>query len=133
MKLTEIFQSGILTWIQILVALGVLVIFLVKLADLFIRKDLPDARKKAGIHTVLFLGSFNAVFGLLIQVLGMVQALNAIIEAADISPQLVIDGLRRSFMNPILGVSTLLAAGIFWFILQARCRNLAARAGGQSL
>ena len=124
MELSEMFKPGILNWIQILIALGILVVFIVKVFDLFVRKNLDDTRLRSGIHTILFLGSFAAVFGLLIQIIGIVEAINAIIEAADISPAIVLDGAKRSFYNPIFGMITLLVSGVFWFILQARYKNL---------
>ena len=127
MKLSEIGQSGPLGWIQILLALAVLVIFLIKVRDLYFRKDLDDRKMRSGLHTVLFLGSFAGVFGFLIQIMGIVQALAAIIEAADVSPEILWAGAKRSFSNPIFGLATLLVSGVLWFILQARYKNLAAQ------
>jgi hypothetical protein len=127
MELSEMFKAGILSWIQVLIALGILVVFFIKFLDLYIRRNLDDARLRSGIHTILFLGSFAAVFGILIQIIGIVVAINAIIEAADISPALVLEGTKRSFYNPIFGMLTLLVSGIFWFVLQARYKNLTNR------
>ena len=124
MELSELFKAGILSWIQILIALGILIIFLIKVVDLFVRQKLDDKRLRSGIHTILFLGSFAGVFGLLIQIIGIVGAINAIIEAADISPEIVIEGVKRSFYNPIFGLATLLVSAVFWFILQVRYKNL---------
>ena len=127
MRLSEIGQSGFLGWIQILLALAVLVIFLFKARDLYFRKDLDARKMHSGIHTILFLGSFAGVFGFLIQIIGIVQALAAIIEAADVSPAILWDGAKRSFYNPIFGLATFLVSGVLWFILQARYKNLVAK------
>lgn len=124
MELSELFKAGILSWIQILIALGILIVFLIKIVDLFVRQKLDDSRLRSGIHTILFLGSFAAVFGLLIQIIGIVEAINAIIEAADISPALIMEGVKRSFYNPVFGMITLLVSGVFWFILQVRYKNM---------
>ena len=124
MELSEIFTLDFFGWIQGLIALAILVLFVVKAIDLFFRESLPDARLRSGIHTVIFLGSFAGVFGFLIQIIGIVEALAAIIEAADVSPQILWAGAKRSFYNPIFGLITFLVSGILWFILQARYRNL---------
>jgi len=123
------FQTGILDWIQLLLALTILVVFLIKVRDLFFRKNLEDKKLRSGIHTVLFLGSFAGVFGFLIQILGIVGALAAIIEAADVSPELLWNGAKRSFYNPIFGLITLLVSGMLWFVLQARYKNLVSKEG----
>jgi hypothetical protein len=124
MELSELFRAGPLSWIQILIALGMLIVFFIKVVDLYLRKNLDDNRLRSGIHSIIFLGSFAAVFGLLIQIIGIVAAINAIIEAADISPAIVMEGVKRSFYNPIFGMITLLVSGVFWFVLQARYMNI---------
>jgi hypothetical protein len=124
MELSELFKAGPLVWIQILIALGILIVFLIKVVDLYLRKKPDPGRLSSGIHSILFLGSFAAVFGLLIQIIGIVEAINAIIEAADISPAIVMEGVKRSFYNPIFGMITFLVSGVFWFILQARYKNI---------
>jgi H+/gluconate symporter-like permease len=127
MKLSEMFQFNILIWIQILIAMAVVVVFIIKARDLFFKKNLEGKKLRSGIHTVLFMGSFAGVFGFLIQIVGIVQALAAIIEAADISPQILWEGAKRSFYNPIFGLLTFLVSGVLWFILQARYKNLVSK------
>ena len=124
MELSDLFQSGIFAWLQVGIALIVVLLFAVKFFELFFKRNLSEKRLGSGIHTILFLGSFGAIFGILIQILGIVQALTAIIEAADISPQIVMEGVKISFYNPIFGIVTFLISGIFWFILQTRYKNL---------
>ena len=71
-------------------------------------------------HAVLFLGIFSLVWGAFTQLLGIVIALNEIIKAADISPALVIMGLRNSFIAPVFGVCILVLSALIWGILHAK-------------
>jgi hypothetical protein len=71
-------------------------------------------------HSILFLGIFSFVWGTFTQLVGIVIALNEIIKAADISPALVIMGLRNSFVSPVIGFGTLILAALIWGILHAR-------------
>ena len=59
------------------------------------------------------------------QVLGFVQALNAIIAAADVSPALIMGGLKNSFISPLIGLVTVLIAAILWAILHGRYTSIA--------
>jgi biopolymer transport protein ExbB/TolQ len=54
------------------------------------------------------------------QVLGFVQALDAIIAAADVSPALIMEGLKNSFVSPLIGLVSILIGALFWAILQGR-------------
>ena len=71
-------------------------------------------------HAILFLGIFNLVWGMFTQVLGLVQALNAIIAAADVSPALIMEGLKNSFVSPLIGLLSLLVGALLWVVLQGR-------------
>jgi hypothetical protein len=50
----------------------------------------------------------------------LIIALNAIIEAADVSPQLIIMGLKNSFISPLFGVGSMLLSAVLWAILQMK-------------
>lgn len=111
-------RGGILGWTQFLIGIAVIVIGIVVAVQLFGggASGRPGIRK--WINTILFLGSFSAVLGLLIQILGIVEAIGAIIEAADISPELVLKGFRMSFFNPVVGLVTLLVSAVIWYALK---------------
>jgi hypothetical protein len=71
-------------------------------------------------HLVLFLGIFSFVWGMFTQLVGIIIALNAIIEAADVSPELILTGLKNSFVSPVFGLSTMLLSALLWGILHGR-------------
>ncbi len=73
-------------------------------------------RNKSMSETILFLGSFAFLFGLFYQVTGMIQALNAIEIAGDISMALIAGGLKVSLIAPVYGFVLLLLSYIVWFV-----------------
>ena len=122
MTLSEAFQTmgGMFLLVQILLAVLILILAVQKLIVYFGSRGpsvLPFHRSH---HAILFLGIFAFAWGFFMQLVGLVQALNAIIEAADVSPALIWMGLRNSFMNPMIGFVTALIAALLWLVLQGK-------------
>jgi len=113
-------MGGIFLWIQILLIVLILVLSIKKSITYFSKLVPRESGFFMSHHAVLFLGILAFVWGIFTQLVGLVQALNAIIEAADVSPALIIMGLRNSFINPVIGLGTLLAAALFWALLHGR-------------
>lgn len=63
-------------------------------------------------------GSLAFAIGILSQIVGIVQALEAIRAAADVSPQIVMKGAIMSFYAPIWGVTVFIFSMLFYFVLQ---------------
>ena len=116
--------GGIFLWVQILVMLVILVMAALKFRQYYSNKSLASLPFHKSHHVILFLGIFNLVWGMFTQVLGFVQALDAIIEAADVSPALIMGGLRNSFVSPLIGLVSLLIGALLWAILQGRYTTL---------
>jgi hypothetical protein len=119
-------MGGIFLWIQIFIILLILGLSLRNMIMYYGRREIAGAGFAGSHHAVLFLGVFGFVWGMFTQLVGLVQALNAIIEAADVSPALIITGLRNSFINPVIGVATGILAALFWVVLHVRYSKLAA-------
>jgi len=122
MTLFEAMQTkgGIFILIQFILLVLILIITIQKAILYYGSKDPEKMPFHRSHHAILFLGVFGIVWGMFTQLVGLVQALNAIIEAADISPALILMGLRNSFVNPLIGFCTLLLAALFWAILQGK-------------
>lgn len=116
--------GGIFLWIQILVILLIIVMAVIKFKQYFSNVNLTTLPFHKSHHAILFLGIFNLVWGMFTQVLGFVQALNAIIAAADVSPALVMTGLKNSFVSPLIGLASLLVAALLWAILHGRYNTI---------
>ncbi|WP_319229790.1 MotA/TolQ/ExbB proton channel family protein [Draconibacterium orientale] len=63
-------------------------------------------------------GLFAAAFGVLSQIIGIVQALEAIRAAADISPEIVMGGAIVSFYSTIWGLIVLLVSLPIYYVLK---------------
>ena len=63
-------------------------------------------------------GLFAAAMGVLSQIIGIVQALEAIRAAADISPEIVMGGAIVSFYSTIWGLIVLLVSLLFYYVLK---------------
>lgn len=112
--------GGILLWVQILILLIMLVMAAIKFRQYFGHSTPSSLPFHKSHHAILFLGIFNLVWGMLIQVLGFVQALDAIIAAADVSPALIMEGLKNSFVSPLIGLASMMTGALIWAILQGR-------------
>lgn len=113
-------MGGAFMYFQILVLLLMIILAVQKFIRYFSGKEIKKVAFHRSHHVVLFLGIFCFVWGMFTQLTGMVIALNAIIEAADVSPQLIIMGLKNSFISPLFGVGTMLLSAVLWAILQMK-------------
>jgi biopolymer transport protein ExbB/TolQ len=68
-------------------------------------------------------GLFAAALGVLSQIIGIVQALEAIRAAADISPELVMGGAIVSFYSTIWGLIVLLVSLLIYYVLKEIIRQ----------
>lgn len=63
-------------------------------------------------------GSVALAVGFMSQIIGIVQALEAIREAADVSPQIVMAGATVSFYAPIWGFIVFIFSMMFYYFLK---------------
>ena len=64
------------------------------------------------------LGGVAGLSGLFLQTLGLYLAFQAIQQAADISPIIVMKGVFVSFYSTFFGLGTFLVAYIIWYLLK---------------
>lgn len=113
--------GGILGMVVITIcALLVLIFTIVKGYDVFVRKNID----KKGLIGILFFGSMAPLVGIIWQMIGMMQAFTAIEQAGDISPSLMMGGLRVSMFAPLYGLIVLFFSAIFWFILKWKIESM---------
>ena len=77
-----------------------------------------DERNLKRLDLIIMAGSVAAALGFFSQIVGIVQALEAIKAAADISPQIVMSGAIVSFYAPIWGFFIFIVSLLFYFILK---------------
>ena len=86
-----------------LIILALLIIALAVYAVSLILTHANQGRIKHGLKALLVTGSMCVALGVFAQIHGIWLALEAIMEAADISPQVVMFGLKRSFGPTLFG------------------------------
>jgi biopolymer transport protein ExbB/TolQ len=117
---------GVFGYPLMIIAIVIIVLIVKKVVDLWVRKDLSPQKLESGLHGILFWGAVSALFGVLGQITGIYNALNAIIRATEISPNVIARGFAESFTTTIFGLEILLISAIVWFILYGRYRKLTA-------
>lgn len=68
--------------------------------------------------SIKYLGGIAFLSGLFFQTLGLYMAFQAIVEAADISPMLVMQGVFISFYTTFFGLGVFLVSLIIWYLLK---------------
>lgn len=101
-------------WILILITLIVLILIGIKTYDLLIRKK----AKPQYLNAILFWGGISALLGMITQLSGLWMALNEIMIAPDISPQMVFIGYLSSFTPTLFGLAVFLVSAICWWGLR---------------
>jgi hypothetical protein len=94
---------------------------LVLVAILFIgyfRKP-PRKNAKKMSEAILFFGSFALLLGILGQSVGIMQALDAIEVASDISLSLMAGGFKVSMLAPMYGFMLFIISFIVWFVYRS--------------
>lgn len=106
----------------ILIAFLLVVLFLIgkKTYELYFNKNLSRIKLKWGMNSIPFWGGLALSFGALYQIIGFFQAIEAIIEAGDISPSIVIQGFLISFASTFIGLLIFVFSVIAWRIFKSR-------------
>jgi len=82
------------------------------------RKVEPDHQAlQKSLNTLLVLGSFNLALGMIGQITGIWDAIDAIKAAGDINPDIVMTGIKVSFGTTIFGLVTFMIAALAWLLL----------------
>lgn len=80
-------------------------------------KDLNALRSRMRIRHIRTIGTFGFTTGILGQMIGLYQAFNAIERAGDVSPALLMGGLKVSMITTIYGFFIFLLSLLLWFVL----------------
>ena len=103
-----------------LFALAVVIMFCTGAYFLFFSKNKKLILSKNLILGIIYLGGFSAVWGILGQGIGIYMALTAIQAAGDVSPAMIVGGMKVAMIAPFYGVFILLGSSILWYILKVK-------------
>lgn len=109
--------------------LAVVALTLRKATDVFGGDDLSPGERKRGLNAILQLGAFSFFFGILAQVLGLIQMLQVLVQVESIAPPLLYGGLEVSMIAPAYGLVIFLVSLAAWSILSNRLEALTAEEG----
>ena len=103
-------------YMHVITILGIvmLAIAIWKVAGL-VKKSTVDLK---WLDLIRMAGSLALAIGFMSQIIGIVQALEAIREAADVSPQIIMAGATISFYAPIWGFIVFIFSMLFYYILK---------------
>lgn len=104
---------GILTLLFLIIMAGI-VVFAIFIATGKSRNMHAFAHRLKYIRAA---GLFTMITGILGQLVGLVEAFDAISHAGDISPAMVAGGLKVSLYTPVYGILVYLFTILVWFIL----------------
>ena len=110
---------GILT-VLFLVILMVSIIFVLKISS---GKSSLNSNFTHQLTYLKSLGLFTMITGILGQLIGLMMAFSAIERVGDISPQIVVGGLKVSMISTLYGISIYLVSLILWFLLDLFHQN----------
>jgi len=102
--------------------LGVLIYGPYLTVQLFWKKK--KSIKKTNIDSMIVLGVIVFISGIMNQIAGMIEALEVMIQADDISPQLVMGGIIESFKIPVLCAFVLIISLIFWYFNKKKWESI---------
>ena len=80
--------------------------------------------KKTNIESMLVLGVIVFISGILNQIAGMIEALETMIRATDISPRIVMGGIIESFKIPVFCAFVLIISLLFWYFNKKKWESL---------
>jgi biopolymer transport protein ExbB/TolQ len=116
-------QCGLIGWPLLIITIANIVM-VVRCAITIPRLRSEDGPRVVNrINAILFWGALAAVLGFLGQYTGIYKALGAIIVATEISPNVVMQGLRESFTTVLWGLNLLVWSAVAWAALQAWYRK----------
>jgi len=82
-----------------------------------LKKEFDSAHTKSRLKHVKTIGTFALVTGILAQLIGFYVAFDAIEVAGDISPSLLMGGLKISLITTLYGFFIYLFSLLIWFIV----------------
>ncbi len=114
----DLFYMGGPLFMGILTALLILMVAwaVYHVLPVLLNRDVDLVRTKSQLKHTKTIGTFALVTGILGQLIGFYQAFNAIEKAGDISPSLMMGGLKVSMITTLYGIIIFLLSLFLWFI-----------------
>ena len=82
--------------------------------------SLKNIKEPYNTNAIVLLGIFSAVFGIFATYLGINSASNAVANISNISPQILISGLKTSLITSFTGGIIMLISTVLWYFFIKR-------------
>ena len=82
--------------------------------------SLKNIKEPYNTNSIVLLGIFSAVFGIFATYLGINSASNAVANISNISPQILISGLKTSLITSFIGGIIMLISTALWYFFIKR-------------
>ena len=79
------------------------------------KKEVNLSKAKEKLKHIKTIGTFALVFGILGQLIGLIQAFDAIEQMGGVSPALLMGGLKVSMIPTLYGILIFLISLLLWF------------------
>ncbi|MGF7138346.1 MotA/TolQ/ExbB proton channel family protein [Roseimarinus sediminis] len=116
--LRHLYEGGIWFMLPIYLMYAVNLVLLAILLAGYIRKQQRKNAKRMS-EAILFFGSFAFLLGILGQAIGIMQALDAIQAAGDVSLGLMAGGFKVSMIAPMYGFMLFIVSFLVWFVYRS--------------
>lgn len=116
MKLMQLYYEGgsLIMFVITMAALLMLIFSGLKVFRMSLKKQFDQLH----LNYILIFGSLALVIGILGQGIGLIQAMDIIEKAGDISPALLAGGFKVSLIAPLYGLIIFLISLIIWVVLK---------------
>ena len=94
----------------------VLLIFVVSIVFISVK----NIKEPYNTNAIVLLGIFSAFFGVLATYIGINAALSAVSDISEISPQILINGLKTSLITSYTGGVIMLFSTLLWYFFIKR-------------
>ena len=114
----QLFYEGGPLFMGILTALFIIMVAwgIFHFLPVLVKKEFNLAKTQALLKHIKTFGAFALVTGILGQLIGLYSAFIAIEQAGDVSPALLMGGLKVSMITTLYGIFIFLVSLLLWFI-----------------
>jgi len=88
-------------------------------AKTLVKKDVDFTTSRERLKHIKTIGTFGLVVGILGQLIGLMNAFDAIEQMGGVSPALLMGGLKVSMIPTLYGIFIFLMSLLLWFIIDS--------------
>jgi len=119
-------SGGMGMWLFLALIIIIIVLSVKKIIDFLNYKNLNKFQLERGINSIVFWGAISLILGFLWHYIGLYNAMNIIIQAHDIAPDVVVGGYQESLITVLTGLNIFFISSLIWFIFRCLLKKIEA-------